>query len=122
MTYKVTCHCGAVELAVDFPDGLTNLKRCNCSICRRKGAIMAYAAGENVTLVKGEDVLSTYSFHTRAAQHHFCSVCGIYTHHRPRFDPALVGINTGCIEGITPEDVADYELLDGVNHPMDTKS
>lgn len=121
-TYKATCHCGAVELKVDFPDGLGDLKRCNCSICRRKGAVMAYTAKENLEVVKGADKLSTYSFHTHAAQHYFCSVCGIYTHHVPRINPDIFGINVGCIEGVDMDALGEVTMNDGINHPMDRKT
>jgi malonate-semialdehyde dehydrogenase (acetylating)/methylmalonate-semialdehyde dehydrogenase len=40
-TVKGTCHCKAVEFEVDLVDGHENIRRCNCSICSRKGAIMA---------------------------------------------------------------------------------
>ena len=119
---KATCHCGAVELAVDFPDGLGDLKRCNCSICRRKGAVMAYTAVENLRVVKGADKLSVYSFHTHTAKHYFCSVCGIYTHHQARIDPGKYGVNTGCLEGLPPEALENVLLSDGINHPLDAKT
>jgi hypothetical protein len=120
--YKATCHCGAVELKVSFPDGMGDLKRCNCSICRRKGAVMAYTAKENLEVVKGADKLSTYSFHTHAAQHYFCSVCGIYTHHVPRINPDVFGVNVGCIEGVDMDALGEIAVNDGINHPMDQKS
>ena len=36
-----SCHCGAVVFEVALEDGLQNVRRCNCSLCRRKGAVMA---------------------------------------------------------------------------------
>ena len=36
-----SCHCGSVKFEVTLRDGLKNARRCNCSLCRRKGAIMA---------------------------------------------------------------------------------
>ena len=38
---KLTCHCGGVEIEVSLPNGLKNLIRCNCSICKKRGAVMA---------------------------------------------------------------------------------
>ena len=37
-TYRGSCHCGAVQFEVDtdFPE----LTTCDCSICRRKNALM----------------------------------------------------------------------------------
>src|SRR3546814_11741462 len=34
--HRATCHCGAVELELDLPDGIVDPRRCDCSICRRK--------------------------------------------------------------------------------------
>jgi hypothetical protein len=36
-----SCHCGAVEFQVKLKNGLEKIRRCNCSLCRRKGAIVA---------------------------------------------------------------------------------
>ena len=38
---RLTCHCGAVVIELDLPDGIVDPRRCDCSICRRKGAIVA---------------------------------------------------------------------------------
>jgi len=116
--HTASCHCGAVELAVEFPDGISAGKRCNCSICRRKGAVMVYTAAANVKVTRGAENLSTYSFHSHTAQHYFCKTCGIYTHHRARFDPEVCGINAGCIEGLDI-DTLTLTLSDGTNHPSD---
>lgn len=35
------CHCGTVVLELDLPDGIVDPRRCDCSICRRKGAVVA---------------------------------------------------------------------------------
>lgn len=83
---------------------------------------MAYTGKENLEVVKGADNLSTYSFHTHAAQHYFCSTCGIYTHHVPRINPDLFGVNVGCIEGVDMDALGEIAVNDGNNHPMDQKS
>jgi hypothetical protein len=36
-----TCHCGEVEFDITIKEGLKNLRRCNCSLCRRKEIIVA---------------------------------------------------------------------------------
>ena len=38
---KLTCHCGAVEIQVNLNDDIDKLKRCNCSMCKRKGTMVA---------------------------------------------------------------------------------
>ena len=34
------CHCGAVEAVINTSDNLEKILRCNCTLCKRKGAVM----------------------------------------------------------------------------------
>ena len=113
------CHCGAVEFRVCLPDGLVNLRRCDCSMCRRKGAVVASAPLADLTIVHGEEALRVYRFNTMTAAHYFCSVCGIYTHHQRRSNPTEFGFNVGCLAGVNPFEFKDIPVMDGVNHPSD---
>ena len=61
------CHCGSVELELILPNGLENLRRCNCSICSRKNAVVASVAIDNLKVVKGLSKLKEYTFNTHAA-------------------------------------------------------
>ena len=54
---KLTCHCGGVEIEVLLPKGLINLGKCNCSICKRRSAIMAKVNLEDLEVVKGKEKL-----------------------------------------------------------------
>ena len=38
---KLKCHCGAVEAEINLDGDLAKVIKCNCSICKRKGAIMS---------------------------------------------------------------------------------
>jgi len=119
---KLTCHCENVELEVNIPEaGFPKLMRCNCSLCKRKGAVMSPLPKENVKLVKGQDNLKLYQYHTKVAEHYFCSNCGIYTHHKMRSNPNMIGVNVACIEGINPFELGDIAVNDGINHPLDQK-
>jgi len=118
MTYRVTCHCGSIELAVADLD-LSEVRRCDCSLCRRKGAAMVSAMVGDVRVVKGGDLLGLYQFNTQTAKHYFCSRCGIYTHHQRRSNPAEMGINVGCIDGLPERFAQGAQWMDGVNHPSD---
>ena len=73
---KLTCHCGGVEIEVSLPNGLKNLVRCNCSFCKRHSSVMAIIDSSDLKVVKGEELLKSYQFHTKTAEHYFCSVCG----------------------------------------------
>jgi len=119
---KLTCHCEKVELEVNVPDeGFKKLMRCNCSLCKKKGAIMTPISKEQLKVVKGEDVLKLYQYHTKVAKHYFCSNCGIYTHHVMRSNPNMYGINVACLEGIKPFELENVVINDGENHPLDKK-
>ncbi|WP_196767309.1 GFA family protein [Vibrio nigripulchritudo] len=117
--HKATCHCGAVVLELTLPYGIDNPRRCDCSICRRKGAIVASVDLDGIKILKGEDVLKLYQFNTETAKHYFCSNCGIYTHHQRRSNPHEYGFNVGCLEGVNPFDLGEVVTNDGVNHPAD---
>tara|TARA_B100000575_G_C23138328_1_gene661862 strand:+ start:1938 stop:2297 length:360 start_codon:yes stop_codon:yes gene_type:complete len=114
------CHCGLVEAEIKI-EKFEKFLRCNCSLCKRKGAIMSMVQNENFKILKGEDKLSIYQFHTNTAKHYFCSNCGIYTHHNPRSNPAMTGFNLGCIEDIDVFKINNININDGLNHPLDKK-
>ena len=113
-----TCHCGAVKIRA-LQKGETNPGRCTCSFCRRRQAGNISAHADSLEVLQGKDALSLYQFGTNTAEHYFCSVCGIYTHHRRRSDPTEIGINIGCIEGEQPWDYEPMRWTDGINHPSD---
>ena len=117
--HRLSCHCGAVVLELDLPDGIVNPRRCNCSMCRRKGAIMASVPLSGLKLVQGHESLRLYQFNTKVAKHYFCGTCGIYTHHQRRSSPNEYGYNVGCLEGIDPFALGEVPTSDGVNHPAD---
>jgi hypothetical protein len=118
-THTASCHCGAVQLALNLPDGIIDLRRCDCSMCRRRGTIVTSAELDGLKIVAGKDKLSLYQFNSGTAKHYFCSVCGIYTHHQRRSNPNQFGVNVGCIEGVNPYELTGVTLCDGVNHPAD---
>ena len=118
---KLICHCGEVEAEINAPDNLEKILRCNCSICKRKGAMMSIVKNEDFKIIKGKDKLKLYQFHSKIAKHYFCSNCGIYTHHNPRSNPAMTGFNLGCVDEINTFELDNISLIDGQNHPLDKK-
>ncbi len=96
-----SCHCGAVQFEVETP--VTPAARCNCSLCRRKGALMTpFFASGALRILSGEDSLTLYQFNTRVAKHYFCKHCGIYPFHQTRKDPNLWRVNIGCLDDVDP--------------------
>ena len=97
-TYLGTCHCGKVTFEVQLD--LTAASDCNCSLCRRKGAIWHPAPESALRVLSGEDNLHLYQFGTMTAKHYSCSHCGISTFTRPRIDPTRWGVNLRCIDAV----------------------
>lgn len=99
-TWLGSCHCGAVrfEIDTDFPE----LTTCDCSICRRKNALMVKVHESSFRLLAGAESLTEYRFHTCTARHFFCKVCGIYPFHRKRVTPDHLGINVFCLHDFDP--------------------
>ena len=118
---KLTCHCGAVKAEINSQNNLEFYLKCNCSICKRKGAIMSMVKNDDFKIIEGQDKLKIYQFHTKVAKHYFCSICGIYTHHNPRVNPAMTGFNIGCIDEVDSFKLENIKVNDGQNHPLDKK-
>ena len=118
---KLKCHCGFIEAEINVSNSLEKIIRCNCSICKRKGAIMSIVKNENFKIIKGKNKLKMYQFHSKIAKHYFCSNCGIYTHHHPRINPSLTGFNLGCIDDVDTFKLENISVADGNNHPLDKK-
>ena len=116
-----SCHCGAVRFEVALSEGLATAGRCDCSLCSRRGAVAVSAPLDGIRFIAGEDKLTLYQFGTKTAEHYFCSICGIYTHHRRRSDPNEIGVNLACLEGHTPF-LPEVVVHDGVHHPNDGPS
>lgn len=74
-----SCHCGTVSWTLsDRPEKLT---RCNCTLCRRIGALWAHAARQAVTLrYKAEDVVQ-YAHGDKTLAVLSCKTCGCTTHY-----------------------------------------
>lgn len=114
------CHCGAVRFEAALDGDLASIRRCTCSYCRMRGAVVVMARPGGVRILEGAEALTTYRFHTRAAQHFFCSRCGVYTHHQRRSDPNVHAVNVACLDGVSPFDFPEVPVMDGVNHTNDT--
>jgi hypothetical protein len=114
-TYKGGCHCGRVRFEVEAPAPLEVLD-CNCTMCGRSAYLHLIVAKAQFRLVSGADALTTYRFNTGAAQHLFCSVCGVKSFYVPRSHPDGYSVNARCLDGValdelvvTPFDGRDWE-------------
>jgi hypothetical protein len=97
-TYRGACHCGRVRFEVDA--ALDHVRVCDCSVCRRRGALIHRVDPADVRLLTPLDELTTYTFNTHTARDYFCPVCGILPFRRPRTAPGVWGINVRCLEDV----------------------
>ena len=49
----VLVNCGQIEIEVNLTKGLEDLYRCNCSMCKRKGAISTVIDKKDLKVTKG---------------------------------------------------------------------
>jgi len=119
VVYQAACHCGTVRFTVTLTDGIRTARRCNCSYCRMRGAVAVSANLDDISVLKGQEALTLYQFHTREAKHYFCSHCGIYTFHQRRSSPNQYGVNVACIAGMSPFDFHKVPVNEGRLHPKD---
>jgi hypothetical protein len=95
-TFTGGCHCGKVRYRVQVEK--LEATECNCSICSKKGFIHLIVPASRFTLLQGQDDLSTYTFNTGIAKHHFCRHCGIHSFYRPRSHPDGYDVNLRCLD------------------------
>ena len=119
ITLNGSCHCGAVKFTATLTHGFAAARRCSCSICRMRGAVAVTSTPADFRITQGDEKLATYRFNTGVAEHHFCTVCGIYTHHKRRSNPNELGVNVACLEGVSPFDFREVKVHDGTRHPSD---
>ena len=75
----LTCHCKKVHIELKLENGIGELVRCNCSLCKRRGAIMAKIKLENLKILKGKDQLSVYKFGKKQHAEHFFVKIVVFT-------------------------------------------
>lgn len=111
--YKGGCHCGKISFTCKGPRHLV-VWDCNCSICKMKQNKHFVVPKSEFHLSKSSQrFLSTYTFNTNVAQHHFCKVCGICAFYVPRSNPDGIGITFNCISSDQVESV-QFNQFDGV--------
>ncbi|HEX8571636.1 MAG TPA: GFA family protein [Allosphingosinicella sp.] len=96
---KVTggCHCRAVRFEAEVPAEVEILD-CNCSICAMTGFRHLIVPHSSFRLLAGEAGLTRYRFGTGAAEHLFCSVCGVKAYYQPRSHPGAWSLNFNALD------------------------
>jgi hypothetical protein len=108
-TYTGSCHCGRARFEVDLE--LDHVRACDCSICRRRGALIHRVDESRLRILTPLADLTLYQWHTRTAKDYFCPTCGILPFRRPRQRTAAEiaagaseftgwAVNVRCLEGV----------------------
>jgi hypothetical protein len=100
ITHHGGCHCGAVRFEVDA--AIDAVISCNCSICSKRGSLLAFAPASDFRLLSGEAKLKDYQFGKKRIHHLFCSDCGTESFGRGiRPDGAeMVAFNVRCLDDV----------------------
>ena len=106
------CHCGAVRFSATMPDPPVPALACNCSICSMTGFLHVMVPHDRFELLTGRDSLTSYRFGSGAADHLFCSNCGVKSFYQPRSHPDAWSVNVNCLDD-APE--LSVEQFDGRN-------
>lgn len=99
--YEGSCHCGKVRYTVSA-DLSGEVMTCNCSMCRRTGALLTFVPAAQFELKQGEDALTDYQFNKKVIHHLFCSTCGVRSFARGTGPDGsqMVAVNARCLEGV----------------------
>ncbi len=114
MKYNGSCHCQNIQFSFEHSEEITAGVHCDCSLCKRKGAMMSnfLLSPDSITIETKNDSLSVYEFGTNVAKHFFCNHCGIYTFHQTMRKPGHYRVNLGCVDGINTL-ILNEEIIEG---------
>ncbi len=105
---KAACHCTAVRFVIAEPPAW--VLDCNCTICRRYGALWAYYPGADQAKLRARpspDVTAVYLWGDKDLAFHRCKSCGCVTHMEPVGvePPVVYGVNARMMVGLDPAKV-----------------
>lgn len=111
-SYDGSCQCGAITFEVDAD--LDQTVTCNCSRCRRLGAVLTFVPGQSFSLIKAGP-MAEYRFNQQVISHRFCPTCGVEPFAYGEKDgERIVAINVNCLHGVNPRGL-ESQALDGAS-------
>lgn len=113
--YEGSCHCGRIAFEVEGV--VEEVIDCNCSLCRRRGGLLAAFPRSALTLKTPESDLGTYRFNREAIEHRFCPTCGIapFSEGKGADGVAMTMVNVRCLPAL---DLASLKVtaFDGASY------
>ena len=107
--HQGSCHCG--RIAFDLDGEINEVIDCNCSLCRRRGSLLAFFPREALVLRTPEADLGTYRFNKHLIAHHFCPNCGVAPFGEavdPRTGSKMAAVNVRCLPNV---DLATLKII-----------
>lgn len=106
---RAACHCTAVRLEIDHAPAF--VLDCNCTLCRRYGALWAYYKPGEAAVVQGVEATEAYLWNGRGLAFHFCKTCGCMTHHSVvgAEPPWIRGVNARMMPTLDPSTVSLHQ-------------
>lgn len=101
MTHQGSCHCGRIAFELDAD--VTDVMDCNCSMCRRRGSLLAFFPRESLRLTTADGDYGTYRFNKEHIAHHFCQTCGVAPFSEgidPRSGTQMAAVNVRCLPDV----------------------
>ena len=86
--------------------------RCDRALCSRKNAVMAVSR-DSLTVVAGTELIATYAANTHDAQHYFCEICGVCSHHAMRGEKTSVLLTMAYRKDIGVYGIGEAAVGDG---------
>ncbi len=101
MTIRGSCHCGRIAYSAEAEPPSEAIE-CNCSICRRKGSVLAFVSPGDFHLLTPRDDIAVYTFRSHAIRHQFCKTCGCapFAEGTGPDGRGMVAINLRCVEDL----------------------
>ena len=100
MGFRGSCHCGRLAYTVD-EDPPARAMACNCSICRRTGALHHFTTPDKFRREADEADIQVYTFNKHVIRHMFCKTCGAAPFAEGQGpNGSMVEINLRCADGI----------------------
>jgi hypothetical protein len=114
MSFKGSCHCGRLAYTVD-EDPPARAMECNCSFCRRVGALHHFTTPDKFRREADEADIQVYLFNKHVIRHMFCKTCGgaPFAEGQGPKGP-MVEINLRCAEGVDL-DALEITKFDGAS-------
>jgi hypothetical protein len=98
-----SCHCGNITFQLSWRPEPTEIaaRACGCSFCVKHGGVWTSCPAGHLTVTIANPVLvSRYTFGTRTADFHVCSMCGVTPVVTSQVDGRLYAVvNTNAFEG-----------------------